>query len=154
MDELIQWFGEQLDEDERITRAVRVPPDWHQGPGDDPEWADAEMVCMWPPEFHTPYERDRHWRGLSVEGAELAEHIAAHDPRRVLREIDAKRQTVAQCRAAEECMDQAMRDNDMPSYQAARAEAKALHAVIRRDAAVYADRPGYKEAWCPGISAG
>jgi hypothetical protein len=50
------------------------------------------MVLMWPPEFHTPYEQDKHWRGLTADPAGLAEHIARHDPARVLAEVEAKRQ--------------------------------------------------------------
>jgi hypothetical protein len=153
--DLVQWLGEQLDKDERITRAVRVPHDWHQGPGDDPEWTDAELVCMWPPEFHTPYERDKHWRGLTVEGVQLAAFIAEHDPARVLREIEAKRQIVklhgratlrggggAQhfdtstvCRSCE------------PNHQFP--EQSWPCPTLRLLALPYADREGFREEWRP-----
>ncbi len=136
--DFVQWLGDQLDEDERIARAVRVPPDWHQGPGDDPEWTNEEMVCMWPPEFHTPYEKDKHWRGLTVEGSELAAHIAAHDPARVLREIEAKREVV---RLAERAHDYA------PTFTSG--FAAALEQVLRLYALAYKDRPGYREEWRP-----
>jgi hypothetical protein len=166
MDELVRWLGVQLDEDERIARAVRVPHDWHQGPGDDPEWTDAEMVCMWPPEFHTPYERDKHWRGLTVEGPELAAHIAVHDPARVLREIDADRALIdeysrlldadaAHQREAAR-LAEAGDDADVIQLAALRREADYLPAMLhvlerwaKRKAAVYADRPGYREEWRP-----
>ncbi|MFJ8929200.1 DUF6221 family protein [Streptomyces sp. NPDC102364] len=148
-DDLVQWLGAQLDEDERIARAVRVPHDWHQGPGDDPEWTDSEMVCMWPPEFHTPYERDKHWRGLTVEGPELAAHIAEHDPARVLREIDTKRQLIA------------LHPHKPypPVPGGVFCDCDAVDGVVETDgsycltvrllALPYADRPGYQEVWRP-----
>lgn len=141
MDELVRWLAACLDEDERIARAVRVPHDWHQGPGDDPEWTDEEMVCMWPPEFHTPYERDKHWRGLTVEGPELAAHIAEHDPARVLAEIDAKRGILGDL--AEEIRWGARKGLD---YQDG---VNACERTLKRLALPYADRPGYQESWRP-----
>lgn len=93
---LVQFLHSCFDEDERMARDTGVPLDWHQGPGDDPEWTDDGMILMWPPEFHTRYEQDKHWRGLPVDdGPGLAAHIARHDPARVLAEIDAKRRLVS-----------------------------------------------------------
>jgi hypothetical protein len=132
MDDLVRWLTTQLDEDERIARAVRVPSDWHQGPGDDPEWTIDEMVCMWPPEFHTPYEQDKHWRGITIEGPELAAHISEHDPARVLREIDAKRQIV-----------------DRYAWLREHGDTGGAAWVLQALALPYADRPGYQESWRP-----
>ncbi|MEU3851750.1 DUF6221 family protein [Streptomyces sp. NPDC029554] len=144
MDELVRWLGEQLDEDERIARAVRVPHDWHQGPGDDdPEWVGDEMVLMWPPEFHTPYEQDKHWRGLTVEGSELAAHIARHDPARVLRENDAKRAVVERYERAME------NSRAHPDDLASAGALLALHGVVKLIALPYADRPGFRDEWRP-----
>jgi hypothetical protein len=152
MDDLLRWLGEQLAEDERIALAVRVPPDWHQGPGDDPEWTDAEMVCMWPPEFHTPYEQDKHWRGLKVEGPALAAYIAAHDPARVLREVDAKRQLIRELLEYE-----AQFDSDRGCGHDADYFASGLHnghmpkdiLGLRLIASGYSHRPGYRDEWRP-----
>lgn len=155
---LAKFLRARLDEDEQTARAVRVPPDWHQGPGDDPEWTDAEMVCMWPPEFHTPYERDKHWRGLTVEGVELAAYIARHDPARVLREVEAKRALLVVHRpvrrtdfitpdgspagpltVCHEC-DANTTDADWPDTPCW---------TLRYLAAPYADHPDYQEEWRP-----
>ena len=144
MSDLVQWYGAQLDEDERIARAVRVPHDWHQGPGDDPEWTDAELVCMWPPEFHTPYERDKHWRGLTVEGAELAAFIAAHDPARVLRDVQSDRILLAAYASAQESLD-AIAHPDM--YDVGRGQG--LEDAVRYRAVRFAHREGYREEWRP-----
>ena len=149
MEDLVRWLGEQLDEDERIARAVRVPHEWHQGPGDDPEWTDEELVCMWPPEFHTPYEQEKHWRGLTVDGPELAAYIAAHDPARVLREIDAKRRIM-------ECHEPWTASNgDTICGRCGREHIDGRPGghfpcqTLRLLALPYADRPGYRAEWRP-----
>jgi hypothetical protein len=147
IDDLPQWLRDQVDEDERIARAVGVPHQWHQGPGDDPEWTDAETVCMWPPEFHTPYERDKHWRGLSVQGTELAAHIALHDPARALREIEAKRAVVARYEfACREAGRLALAEEEREVWVQV---AGALQSCVLCLAVIYADRPGYREEWRP-----
>jgi hypothetical protein len=142
VEDLAQWLGQQLDADERIARFVGVPHDWHQGPGDDPEWTDEALVCMWPPEFHTPYEEDKHWRGLTVaEGGELAAFIAAHDPARVLREVDAKREALAHY----ERIRQHTRQGGEAYVLAEGAVAKQIQIM----AVAYTDRPGYRESRRP-----
>ena len=90
--DLIAFLNARLDEDEAAAKAVRQPRNWHQGDESDP-WAswDRDMIYMWPPEFHTPIESDKHWRGLQADDDHLAAHIARHDPARVLREVAAKR---------------------------------------------------------------
>lgn len=62
MDDLVHWFGEQLDEDQRIARAAGNS--WY---GFDP----TQQIA-----FVSPQD---------------AIHIATHSPTQVLREIDAKR---------------------------------------------------------------
>lgn len=68
MDELVEWYGQQLDTDERIARAC---------PGDG-KWTPADIAF---------YGND-----LSPE---VRAHMAEHDPARALREIDAKRQVIS-----------------------------------------------------------
>ncbi|MFE9850313.1 DUF6221 family protein [Streptomyces sp. NPDC005576] len=143
-DDLVQFLRDRLDEDEAVARGVTVPLDWHQGPGDDdPEWTSDEMVCMWPPEFHTPYEQDKHWRGLTADPAGLAAHIARHDPARILREVEAKRQMI---------------ETFESRYKAAKASNTSttlgLEWVVRADvlrllALPYADHPDYQQEWRP-----
>ncbi|EFL29467.1 hypothetical protein SSOG_09181 [Streptomyces himastatinicus ATCC 53653] len=135
-DKLVQWLGEQLNEDERTARAVGY---------DRIETGEY----LWGSRYLILRREDGESKVTTELSDELALHISKWDPDRVLREIDAKRQTLAQFKAAEGRTDQAMRDNDTAAYRAARAEATALHAVIRRDAAVYANRPGYRDYWRP-----
>lgn len=68
MDELVRWLGVQLDEDERIARACSGNGEW-----------EAEHIAIYGPNL----------------GVEVRAHMAAHDPARVLREINAKRRIVA-----------------------------------------------------------
>lgn len=144
MKELMEWLRVQLDKDERIARAAC----WDE---------QSDVWTARPP-------RDRYARytvvdylddGVVVVTPENADddgvgrHVAEWDPARVMREIDAKRGALAQYTAAVDRMDQAMRDDDTAAYRAARVEAQALQPVIRRDAAVYSERPGYREEWRP-----
>ncbi|MFF9309935.1 DUF6221 family protein [Streptomyces sp. NPDC014748] len=135
--DLVEWLRTQLDTDERVARAA-TPGPWEQtGIG----------------EYGWGVSFGRAGAGVEAEDSDQgradADHIAAHDPARVLREIDAKRATLAQYAGAVDRMDQAMRDDDTSAYQAARVEAQTLQLVIRRDAAVYSDRPGYRPEWRP-----
>jgi hypothetical protein len=137
--DLCAFLRARLDEDEKIARGTTVPLDWHQGPGDDdPEWVGDEMVLMWPPEFHTPYEQDKHWRGLTVEPAGLAAHIARHDPARVLAEVEAKREVV---RLAERAHD--YHETFMNGFASAMEDALRLYALP------FAEHPDYRQEWRP-----
>jgi len=122
--DLIAFLNARLDEDEAAAKAVRQPRNWHQGDESDP-WAswDRDMIYMWPPEFHTPIESDKHWRGLQADDDHLAAHIARHDPARVLREVAAKRAIL-----------------DAVGYDDREDVAGHL-------AAVYSDHPDYRQEW-------
>lgn len=132
MDELVRWLGEQLDADERIARGATDGPwtRWRGGrlrglgdlihpvltPGQKPG-AKAEIVTA-------------SWMD--------ADHIAAHDPARVLREINAKRQTLG-------FLVEEMDRTDNPWWYDDKMER-----ILKLLALPYADRPGYKaEEWAP-----
>ncbi|MFS4103793.1 DUF6221 family protein [Streptomyces sp. PD-S100-1] len=162
--DLPEWLRTQLDTDERIAReaAMAVGRTGYEGGvlvepparfGDDlvadgAQWVSSHHLVV--RKRLGPEEKGRTVADCGGFGARpVAVHAAAHDPARVLREIDAKRATLAQYTAAVDRMDQAMRDGDTAAYQAARVEAQALQQVVRRDAAVYAGRPGYRPEWRP-----
>lgn len=67
MADLVRWLTAQLDEDERIARACPGRGEWYAG--------EIDYVADLSPE--------------------KCEHIAEHDPARVLREIDSKRKLLA-----------------------------------------------------------
>jgi len=150
-DALVAFLRARLEDDERVARGTRTPPDWHQGPVEDPEWESNEVVHMWPPEHHTPYEQDKHWRGLTT-GAELAAHIARQDPARTLREVEAKRQLVG-------IFEIAVRNEALPHPQHVQGiyppavfisgYRAALEYTLRCFAALYADHPDYQADWAP-----
>ncbi|WP_405925443.1 DUF6221 family protein [Streptomyces sp. NBC_00035] len=78
VEELARWLDEQLDEDERITRAAHGRTD---GPLNVKWW--------------TPEEVKTRLCDDQIHMSD-AEHIARHDPARVLREIEAKRRIIAE----------------------------------------------------------
>ncbi|MFE7966149.1 DUF6221 family protein [Streptomyces cellulosae] len=79
MDDLVQWLRAQLDEDERIARGTGQPgTSWQNVDMDGELRGDVNAGTV----AYVPREETR-------------AHIAAWDPARVLREIDAKRQALA-----------------------------------------------------------
>lgn len=148
MDELVAFLRARIAEDTAVVRALAEPHDWRTGPGDDPEWADASLVCMWPPEHHTPYEQDKHWRGLSTSNPELAAYIARHDPARALAEVEAKRRLLDLYERIRAENPANRRSFDWEHAPWRDRVAVAAHAV-RLIAAVYSDHPNYDEEWRP-----
>jgi hypothetical protein len=128
MDDLVRWLGEQLDEDERIARAVedRSAP-W------DGQWvADGDSAAR-------TYNGHVLFYGHNYRlKPGLVAHVVAHDPARVLREIEAKRDLL---RLAERAHD--YHETFVSGF------ASALEGTLRLFALAYADRPGYREEWRP-----
>jgi hypothetical protein len=145
MDELVRWLREQLDKDTTLAKRA------------------ANMKLDLPSD--APWERAR----LLIEQGRAAadeQHIAEHDPARVLREIEADRELLAEyerlVRAHEAHQKEADRlneagDDDPFRTAALRREADYLPAMLhvlegwaKRKAAVYRGRPGYRaEEWAP-----
>lgn len=126
-DGLVQWYGKQLDWDERVAKtAGRRSPEWKLGSLDDQELGDA------------------HW----LNPVEL-QHAALHDPARVLREIDAKRQILVVHDAV--WVDTGDADgNDRSGYFCTECDTAPFPCrTLRLLALPYADRPGYLESWRP-----
>lgn len=160
MNELVQWLGAQLDEDERIAKeasggtVVGERGNWQPAPGGD-EWEasrtdcdeDELLVALRPGLPRPPEVLSGMWGAVACFKPEFEDprvssplpqfiHAALHDPARVLREIDAKRRIV-----------NAIADADPDSaYITATFTA---WDVLRLLALPYADRPGYREEWRP-----
>jgi hypothetical protein len=125
VDDLVKWLRAQLDEDERIARAVgeeRWQPHYVDSVNDHPDTATVRVAD-----------------GADVAVMERysyqdAEHIARHDPARVLREIDAKRKRLA---ALAEAIAAGHDSFDLASE------------LLPLEALPYVDRPGYREEWRP-----
>ena len=140
VDDLVQWLGAQLDEDERIARAASLGPWVQSGIGD----------YGWSVTFGRPgagVETDDSEQGLAD-----ADFIAAHDPARVLREIDAKRQLVV-AHAPGRPKGRPSMEAHCQSCTTAQAWDEAAAAsncrTLRLLALPYADRPGYRDDWRP-----
>lgn len=55
------------------------------------------MVLWWPPEYHTGFEEDQHWRGVDLgDNVGTSPHIARHDPTRELWVVEAHRRILAE----------------------------------------------------------
>ncbi|MFF8784771.1 DUF6221 family protein [Streptomyces sp. NPDC015125] len=124
MDELIQWFGEQLDEDERIARAAHAP-----------NWSTDGRRGVY-------YGVEDSWMTDALTTAD-ADHIAAHDPARALREIDAKRQVLRALESAEVALRNTEPGKELHALMTG--SVNSLRAAVRMLAAAYSDRPGYTE---------
>ncbi len=126
MDDLVRWLGEQLDEDERIAR--RVESSWRQ-------IGETGVIVA--------SDGDRAEECANGNWSGIAEHIVRHDPTRVLREIDAKRQLLA-------AYAEVASNDTADAYEYADGWANALGLAVRHVAAGYSDRTGYKaEEWAP-----
>lgn len=157
MDELVRWLGEQLDEDERIARAaIRAGGDvpggvpgaahWRFGNAFTDEGGTYWQITTMPPDAEVFGPVELIGSGMSGGGAhepEIARHAVAHDPARVLREINAKRQLVERYERAME--NRRAHPDDLASAGAL----LALHGAVKLLALPYADRPGYREEWRP-----
>ncbi|MEW2300263.1 DUF6221 family protein [Streptomyces sp. NPDC006655] len=165
MGELVQWLGDQLDEDERIAQAAC----WD-------EWSDVWTAR--PPQ--ASYERytvvdylDDVVVAVTPENADadsVGQHVARHDPARVLREVGAKRQLLDASNA--DCSPACRRDHTFSGSCALRwmgpvseidgepwvrnedgrqvpAPMVTTKWTLRLLALSYADRPGYRAEWRP-----
>ncbi|MCQ6250889.1 DUF6221 family protein [Streptomyces malaysiensis] len=140
MDELVRWLGVQLDEDERIARAASGPNARY------PHWALSEWQGREEPHSLIGQGTLDHPTVLGHFTSQPiftthAEHAVRHDPARVLREIDAKRQVLAAYSQGA--------PSDVIDVKYARGYVDALGKAVRLLALPYADRPGYKESWRP-----
>jgi hypothetical protein len=154
-EDLIDWLRAQLDDDERKARAATPGP-----------WWDSKILAA--PGHHTIRGGPSNWRGFDgslggdtrpiariepapdVEGNFVtnhdadAEHIARHDPARVLREVEARRRLIDQY--------EAMRAGAEASAGtilagAAKVRLGAYEMAVKIMALPYSDHPGFREEW-------
>ncbi|MDX3835625.1 DUF6221 family protein [Streptomyces europaeiscabiei] len=163
MDDLVQWLTARLDTDEQIAREATEGP-WRNAPTArhhaTASGRSEEAVFGSPPDVGAMVVAVT---GEAVERRNLvnAEFIAAHDPARVLREIDAKRQLLGQyvsaaksaedLGAARDRLSAQGRDTLMTGLELESAihRRDTLRGVLRLLAAPYSDRPGFREEWSP-----
>jgi hypothetical protein len=145
MDDLARWLGQQLDEDARTAReALRyVAADWVRDEAENVVRA-AGLTAAGEEAVAITAAR---WQHPMIETPGVTGHIAEHDPARVLREIDAKRQILRALESAEV----ALRNTEpgKEPHELMTGAANSLRAAARMLATAYADRPGYRESWRP-----
>jgi len=128
VDDLVQWLRAQLDEDAARALAALSELD---GPELGADWEyDGRYVST---------VRERTMVAVGSQdfmGPTVGAHIAAHDPARVLREIDAKRRAV-------DYLVEEIENAEVWWYD------DKLIPVLKLLALPYADRPGYREEWAP-----
>lgn len=135
MDEdLVPWLGEQLDEDEQIAKAAHTP-----------NWSTDGRRGI-------HYGVEDGWMTDALTTAD-ADHIARHDPARVLREIEAKREIRRWHSSPHTLVDGFCVEEGGPCTHRGEAECTVCGesgcTTLRLLALPYADRPGYREEWRP-----
>lgn len=140
-DGIAAFLAARLDEEEAAAKGALAGP-WHidrhpmqglrimDGPG---------LVVTWTPGF---YER----------GDADAEHIARHDPPRVLRDVAADRALLDLYERAKRYRDQVFAQpgpRSVSDEMRAVTQMLALEQVLRLRAAVWSDHPDYRSEWAP-----
>ncbi|MEU8158124.1 DUF6221 family protein [Micromonospora sp. NPDC048986] len=121
--DLITWLRAQLDEDERLAKAVPMVR-WHHDVIPDRSGPD-HVLLIGDRVVSAGYAEDDPLRPEEVG------HIVRHQPSRALAEVDSKRRILA--------MVQRWLDAGYPTMDAA----------LWLLALPYADRPGYRDEWRP-----
>lgn len=129
-DEFLQWLREQLDDDERTARAATDGPWTTMG---------QRVLDPSPPSNRLGIGMAVGHAAASADYNETAEHIARHDPARVLREIEAKRQIV----------DLHGGNLNIDLTFCSHCEHAMPCPTLLMLALPYADRPGYRDEWRP-----
>lgn len=130
MDDLIAFLNARLDEDEASARACA---EVYPAPWDVNDRGHTAYVRADEPTFRIVAELEQHdsihdWLGTRLE------HIARHDPARVLADVAAKRAIVGLVVTPEYAH---------PGY------VEAWRDTLRQLAATYADHPDFKAEWRP-----
>ncbi|MFF4834075.1 DUF6221 family protein [Streptomyces sp. NPDC001315] len=155
MDDLLRWLGAILDAEEEQARAATPGPWWHN-PGKQWLGPDAfEKYDLRQGEEFVGYGGPHPFTGAvastgpasNMQGMKDAAFIAAHDPARVLQETEAKRGIVARYEFA--CGEAAVLGISEEERETRVQVAGALQSCVLCFAAIYADRPGYREEWRP-----
>ncbi|WP_406000710.1 DUF6221 family protein [Streptomyces sp. NBC_00829] len=148
MSDLVAFLRARLDEDQQLADAAPPGP-WDARPSDA---ADLWTV-LGPYGAYSRFNADEDVRTVTayrlevagsdigaggVRSREAAEHMARHDPARVLREVEAKRRIV------EEANLYLCDSGPLCGYRS-----KHGHNVLRLLALPYVDHPDYREEWRP-----
>jgi hypothetical protein len=151
--ELIEWLRTQFDEDERAAiEAARAIADHTYAPVEVDQHAEAARhwhARRWLYQSKISAAGEKDWQGGSPEvtdsvWTEVGEHIARHDPARVLREVESLRKIIDNCSDWIE--------NPVQGWEIDRADELTLKldvgpTLLRLLAAIFSGRPGFREEW-------
>ena len=149
MSELVAFLEARLAEDEAVARAAT---DGGYGwrltdlPGANEVWADRDASG------HDAFMVATTCTTLNPNPAERgyrdAAHVARHDPARVLREVTAKRATLARCAAIIADVENDHSTSQSPDYYNGEANrADDARDTLHEMAAVFEDHPDFQEQW-------
>ena len=134
---LVEFLRERLAEDEQTARATDGAS-WRTTSDQDDFSGDALIgYTTLRDDEGSPIADDRDGR----MSADDLTHIARHDPARVLRDVEAKREIVMQYERAHD--NRRAHPDDLASAGAL----LALHGVVHLLALPYADHPEFQEEW-------
>lgn len=134
-DDLTMWLRARLDEDERVAKACPV----HTWMADS-----AWLVDMLDPLPSQRRERPPGWTPMIT--TEDIQHIATHDPARVLREVEAKRHRLNRHRPIKDPLDS---DGYLAGDVCEHCAEPWPCPDLRDDLGVYAGRDGFRTEWKP-----
>lgn len=122
--DLIEFLRIRLDEDEQYA-AESIGREW-------------ELLTAF--RFSDPADKGEIHLGedryVATPNVETARHIALHDPARVLREVEGKREIIEDC------------EGTILGYVHAETRDRAV-GVLRNLASIWSDHPDYQEEWRP-----
>lgn len=114
-DVLVTWLRAQVDEDERVALAATASP-----------WVGCFKQV-------TSAATDPEAEVAGTQRAQTADHIARHDPTRVLAEVAAKRRIIGNC-------EEIINGTGWPGL---------AYITLRLLTLPYVDQPGYRAEWAP-----
>jgi hypothetical protein len=147
---LEEFLRARLDEDERLAdRAASLcgchpsAPSWTFKDGDGP--TDGRILIADDPHPNIKRKLSRRWNN-TYEGLFAAEHIARHDPARVLAEVEVKRRIIdLHGGDGHECIEHTDEQGDLLDAFTPEHPCPTLRLLARP----YASHPDYRDEWCP-----
>jgi hypothetical protein len=149
MDDLVQFLRDRLGEDERAARLMAefYPTPWETSDrgwmarvmADAPTFREVVRLEQWQQE---PGSEEESWLG------DIIDHVARHDPARVLAEVDVKRRVLAEVVPAMDDMQEGLAFE----YGSVGPPKNLLSRdLLKLLALPYAGHPDYREEWRPSI---
>lgn len=149
MSELVEFLRARLAEDERTAQAAgeKRGMSWVGKPLRGAGEIRGEVVSVSWPIARIPSVL------AAADELDIAEHIAGHDPARVLQAVEAGRRVVAEYEAALQASEKWGNGDGTPTARQRRAEAfgrrNTMILMLRLLALTYSGHPDYREEWQP-----